>query len=194
MFKNYVIVIGGSAGGINALQSLLNPLPDDFPAAILIVVHIPSNKVSRLHKIISHYTRIPVMKPSDGMSLEGNRIYVAPPNFHMIIKNDKIHLKYGPMINRSRPAIDPLFFSAACYYGSHVIGIILSGLLDDGSVGLKEIKRHNGLTIIQSLYEAEYPDMPQNAAKNTAIDYCLPTADIASLLVEYVSGSLPLNI
>lgn len=185
-----MVVIGGSAGGIKALENLLNPLPSDFPAAILIVVHIPPDKISKLSEIISRYTKIPVVKPYNGLSLQANRIYVAPPNFHMIIADDKVYLKSGPTINNCKPAIDPLFFSAASYR-NHVIGILLSGLLDDGSKGLKEIKKNKGITIIQSLDEAEYPNMPKNAAKNVDVDYCLPTADIASLLLEYVHGSLP---
>lgn len=189
MFENYVVVIGGSAGSIEALERLLSPLPADFPAAILIVVHLQPKKTSNLPLIISRFTQIPVIKPSNGTPLQGNRIYVAPPDLHMIIENDHIYLKNSPPINFTRPAIDPLFFSAASCYGNHVIGIILSGLLHDGSAGFKEIKRNKGMTMIQSFKEAQYPDMAQNAAKTTEIDYCLPTFDIASCLMKLVSGS-----
>ncbi|HHF7368101.1 TPA: chemotaxis protein CheB [Legionella bozemanae] len=191
MFKNYIIVIGGSAGAITALDNLLSPLPADFPATILIVVHIPPTPISRLPQVISHFTKIPVVNPFNGLPLESNRIYVAPSNVHMIIENDTIYLKHSPKINKCRPAIDPLFLSAAYHHENRVIGILLSGLLNDGSAGLKEIKEHKGITIIQSLEEAEYPDMPKNAAQNTTIDHCLPTHDIASLLIKYINNPLP---
>lgn len=190
MFKNHIIVIGASAGGISALENLLSRLPAYFPAAILIVVHIAPYAKSHLPDIISRYSKIPVIKPENGHPLEANRIYVAPPNLHMTISDDKIYIEYGPAINGTRPAIDPLFYSAAINYRKQVIGILLSGLLDDGSAGLLAIKNHKGIAIVQDLDEAEYSDMPRNALKSISIDHCLPTADIAATLEAYINKPL----
>ncbi|MCW8384730.1 chemotaxis protein CheB [Fluoribacter dumoffii] len=189
MFKNYLIVIGGSAGAITALQNLLPRLPADFPAAILIVIHLPPHLPSRLSNVLKPYSKMPVSKPLDGMILKSNHIYVAPPNFHMRVAHDKIYLTQDAEIHHCRPAIDPLFISAAANYGKQVVGILLSGVLDDGSAGLKEVKEHNGLAIIQSLNEAEFPDLPKHAAEKTEVDFCLPMEDIASLLINHVTGS-----
>ncbi len=182
---NHIIVIGASAGGVNALKNLISPLPADFPAPIFVVMHVQAKTPSHLPDLINRYSKLPALHPINKQTIQAGHIYVAPPNVHMIISGDKIYLKKGPKINYSRPSIDALFYSAALY-GSSTIGIVLTGMLNDGTAGLLTIKKHKGTTIIQDLEEAEFQSMPKNALKNAPIDYCLPTRDIASLLIKKV--------
>jgi chemotaxis response regulator CheB len=126
--------------------------------------------------------RLPAEHPRDGEKIRPGRIYVAPPDFHLIVGKGVVHLSRGPKEHHVRPAIDPLFRSAAQAYGQRVIGVLLSGFLYDGVEGLKEIKRNGGLTIVQTPAEAGFPDMPQNALAKVEIDYCVPVAQIRDLM------------
>lgn len=182
-----MVVIGTSAGGVSALRSLLTGLPAHFSAPIFIVMHVQPHAISHLPDLINHYCKLPALHPVDGQIIKAGHIYVAPPNVHMLIAKNKIQLTDSPKINYCRPAINPLFESAATHYGSHSIGVLLSGMLNDGTDGLLAIKGHNGITIIQSPDEAEYPEMPQNALNKVAIDYCFTTTEIASLLIDLVN-------
>lgn len=186
MYQNYIIVVGASAGGVKALKNLISPLSADFPASLFIVMHIPENTISYLPDIINHYSQLPALHPINGETIQAGHIYVAPPNVHMMIKEDKICLRKEAKINYCRPAIDALFYSAATH-DSDVIGILLSGMLTDGTAGLLAIKNHNGTTIVQDLKEAEFQGMPKNALQHIAIDYCLPAKDIALLLTKMVT-------
>ena len=182
MYCKHVVVIGASAGGVAALKRLISLLPAYFPAPIFIVMHIQSTPISHLPDLMNRYSKLPVMHPVDGQTIELGHIYVAPPDTHMIISDDKIYLRYGPKVNYCRPAIDPLFSSVA-YCDTNAIGVLLTGMLFDGAAGMLAIKQHHGITIIQDLDEAEFKEMPENALKRVPIDYCLPIKDIAPLLI-----------
>ena len=148
-------------------------------------MHVQPMATSHLPDLINRYSMISALHPVDGQTIQAGHIFVAPPNLHMIISENKIYLTNNPRVNHCRPAIDTLFYSAAAY-NEATIGILLTGMLNDGAAGLLAIKQHNGTTIIQDLEEAEYQDMPKNAAKKVPIDYCLRIKDIASLLIERV--------
>ncbi len=183
---HHVIAIGTSAGGVKALQSLIEPLPADFPAPIFLVMHLQPHVSSNLPTVINRYSKLFALYPNDGQIVKSGHVYIAPPNHHMIVSDNKIHLRHGPKIHFSRPSIDPLFYSIATEFGASAIGIILTGMLDDGTAGLFSIKQNKGLTIIQDLNEAEFPEMPRNALKNVEIDHCLSINKIASLILEIV--------
>ena len=141
---------------------------------------------------MNRYSKLPVLHPVDGQTMQTSHIYIAPPNLHMIISDDKIYLRKGPKLHYCRPAIDALFCSAATY-GSAVIGILLTGMLSDGTAGLLAIKNHGGTTIVQNPDEAEFQAMPKSALQSNAIDYCLPIKDISSLLIKRTKIVLPDN-
>ena len=137
---------------------------------------------SFLPHILTRQARMPALHPEHGQKIEMSHIYVAPPDFHLLVANSHVDVVHGPRENRSRPAIDPLFRSAALNYGPRVIGVILSGALDDGTAGLQAIKRSGGVAIVQDHAEANYPAMPQNAIFNNSIDHIVKAAEIAPLL------------
>lgn len=188
MLDYYLIVIGASAGGLTPLKVILSALPKDFPAAVFIVKHVSPSAKSLLPEILSKISKLPVIHPKNNQSIEPGYIYIAPPKVHMIIAEGKIQLKKGPRVNHSIPAIDPLFYSAALYNKALTIGILLSGLLDDGSAGMLVLKKCNGISIVQDLEEAEYPDMPRNGLKAATIDYCLPASKIETLLKQLIAS------
>jgi two-component system chemotaxis response regulator CheB len=177
------IVIGASAGGIEALRTLMGDLPADLPAAVFVVVHIGQN-ASILPQILTRAGVLPAIHPEDGRRIENGMIYVAPPDRHLLIEPGHIHLSQGSKENRTRPAINPLFRSAAVAYGPRVAGVILTGLLDDGVSGLWEIKRHGGIAIVQDPNEAVYPAMPYNAIENVAVDYVLKISEMPALIAS----------
>lgn len=182
MSEGSIIVIGASAGGVETYIKLVAGLPEDLPASVFTVLHLASGGVSALPKILSRSGSLPAIHPRDGEKIEPGRIYVAPPSHHMLLKPGLIQLLHGPKENGALPAIDPLFRSAARAYGKRVIGVILSGLLDDGVAGLETIHRHGGITVAQDPDEALYPSMPLNAINRVRVDHILPVAQIASLL------------
>ncbi len=179
-----IIVIGASAGGIEALTKLFADLPPDLPAAIFVVLHIPAQSVSTLPSIFSRAGHLPAFHALEKATIEPGHIYVAPPDHHLLIEQAFMRVVRGPKENRHRPAVDPLFRSAAHAYGRRVIGVVLTGALDDGSAGLLAIKRQGGIAVVQDPEDALYPSMPQNAIANAAVDYVTPLADIPKLLVQ----------
>lgn len=182
-----IIVIGASAGGVEALRTLVNCFPHDLPASVLVVVHTsPEN--GHLAKVLGRNGVLTAVTATHGMPLSPSRIYVAPPNHHLTIYDRHLLLSIGPKVNRHRPAVDPLFESAAETYGKRVIGVVLTGYLDDGTAGLVAIKRLGGIAIVQDPNDAVAPDMPRNALKHAKIDYCLPITEIGPLLVQLVKG------
>jgi two-component system, chemotaxis family, protein-glutamate methylesterase/glutaminase len=186
MISNHpIIVIGGSAGAIEPLIRIVQDLPEDFPAAVFVVIH-RSRGPSQLAEILSRVGKLPVTYAENLMPVETGKIYIAPANHHLLLKNGHMELSTGPKVNLVRPAIDLLFQSAAHSYRNHVIGIILSGVLDDGTRGLFEIKRLGGITIAQDPTEAVFPQMPQNALQLTACDYVLPSSQVATVLLPLV--------
>ncbi len=180
-----LVVIGASAGGIPALQSLLQELPADFPAAILIVLHLSPHSAGLLPEILARAGPLPATNARHGEPIENGHIYVAPPDMHLLADaNRRIRIGHGPKENRFRPAVDPLFRSAALNYGSGVIGIILSGGLDDGTAGLRAVKQAGGLSIVQEPADAESSSMPISAMRHVKIDFCLPAAKIGVALAR----------
>jgi len=177
-----VIVIGGSAGALEALTPIVSGLPKHLAAAVFVVLHSSPGRESKLANILSRLGRLSATLATDKQLIESGKIYVAPPDRHMMVENRHLTIVHGPKENRSRPAIDPLFRSAAVNYGSRVIGVLLSGSLDDGTAGLSAIKKGGGITIVQDPAEALYPAMPQSAIDNTSIDHVLTATEIAPLL------------
>ena len=178
-----IVVVGASQGGIEALQSLIGALPDSFRAPMLIVQHI-GTAPSLLPSILNDAHGPRAGFGQDGEVLRNGRIYVAPPDHHMTLQDGRLALTRGPREHWARPAVDPLFRTAALFYGPDAVGVVLSGRLNDGTSGLFEIKRRGGTAIVQTPGEAQCPDMPQSALDNVAVDYCLPIADMPRLLVR----------
>jgi two-component system, chemotaxis family, protein-glutamate methylesterase/glutaminase len=182
MAKRDIIVVGASAGGVKALTEFTRSLPRDFTGSIFVVLHISAHSPSNLPAILTRAGFLKAQHPRDGERIKPGVIYVAPPDHHMLLEGKEILIKKGPKENRFRPSIDALFRSAAYVYGARVVGIILSGLLNDGTSGLWSVKRMGGLGIIQTPQDAEYPSMPVNALEYVQADYTVPAADMGSLL------------
>jgi two-component system chemotaxis response regulator CheB len=182
-----IIVIGTSAGGFSALRSLLHQLPPDLPATIVIVQHMSSLHSSNLPALLQRAGNLKVSHPTDGERFVKNHVYVAPPDRHLMIEDGHIRLSQGPKENLTRPAVDPLFRSAALAFRGRVVGIVLTGELDDGTAGLWSVKYRGGITVVQDPLDAEHPSMPRSAANNVKIDYCLPLSEIGPLLVRLAS-------
>ncbi len=165
MSKQDIIVIGASAGGVEALKVVAAGFPADLPACVFVVLHIGDgiNGQSFLPDILAKAGPLPAVRPTDGESLQLGRIYVAPPDYHLLLGPGHLHLSHGPKENQTRPAINPLFRSAAAAYGERVTGVILTGLLDDGVAGLAEIKRQGGVAVAEDPATAMFPSMPYNA-------------------------------
>ncbi len=177
-----IIVVGASAGGVEALMQLVRRLPADLPAAVFVVLHLPAHSPSLLPQILERNGPLPALHPADGQAIEAGRIYIAPPDFHLLLESDRIRVSRGPRENGHRPAVDPLFRTAARSFGSRVVGVVLSGTLDDGTAGLAAIKQVGGLAIVQDPDEARYGGMPRSAIESVAVDHKLPVADIAGVL------------
>lgn len=177
-----VIVVATSAGGVEALKELAAGLPADLPAAVLVVIHVPPQSPGLVPQILNRAGALPAAHGTDGEELRRGRIYVAPADAHMTVEGDHIRLLRGPRENLHRPAADPLFRSAAVSHGRRVIGVVLTGALDDGTAGLGAIKRRGGIAVVQEPADASYPSMPESALRNVEVDHCLPLAEIPSLL------------
>jgi two-component system, chemotaxis family, protein-glutamate methylesterase/glutaminase len=177
-----IIVIGASAGGVQALCDVVECLPPGLPAAVFIVLHISPHGRSMLPAILARSSCLPAMHPSNGEKIQPGRIYVAPPDRHLAIQDSRVHLSRNATENGHRPAIDVLFRSAARAYGSRVVGVVLTGNLDDGTAGLAAIKRCGGVAVVQDPREADYPAMPESAIANVEVDHIVPVAEIGSLL------------
>jgi two-component system chemotaxis response regulator CheB len=185
---NRLVVIGASAGGIEALRALVFALPPDFPAPICIVVHTGPQAPGVLPEILARAGPLPASSAINGEPLRPGHIYVAPPDFHMVVEPLRLRLTKGPRENRFRPAIDPLFRSAAQVYGPGLIGVILTGSLDDGTAGLWTVKRLGGLAIVQDPKDALYPGMPEHAIAHVHVDFVVPLADIAPLVARLTTA------
>jgi len=186
--KRDVVVVGTSAGGVETLSSLVGRLPSDFPGALLVVMHVPDLGTSILARILARAANMPATAAVSGEDIEHGHIYVAPPGSHMVVLDQKLYLDEGPRENGHRPAIDPLFRSAAESFGSRVTGVILSGMLDDGVAGLARIRLAGGIAIAQDPETALFPGMPQSAVNQGAADYVLAVDEIAALLALAADG------
>jgi two-component system, chemotaxis family, protein-glutamate methylesterase/glutaminase len=177
-----VIVVGGSAGALEALMALVARLPADLPAAVFIVLHRGPERASLLAEILERVSPLPVIAAAEGEHYRRGHIYVAAPDRHLLIGQDHVHVRRGPYENRSRPAIDPLFRSAAVHCSSRVIGVVLSGLLNDGTAGLMAIKSCAGLAVVQDPADALCSSMPQSALERVEVDAMVPAAELGALL------------
>jgi two-component system chemotaxis response regulator CheB len=187
-----IIVVGGSAGSVSALQHLAAGLPADLAATVLVAIHQRSYAESRLPEVLDRAGPLRARHAEDGEQLEHGQIYVARPDFHLLLAPDeRIRLSKGPKENRSRPAIDPLFRSAAAYYKRRVIGVLLSGLLDDGTAGLWAIKDQGGVGVVQDPADAQWPNMPRSAMESVSnLDYMLPATQMGPLLAKLSSEAI----
>lgn len=184
------IVIGASSGGLQALIELLRPLPVQIDAAIFVVIHTAPDGIGLLPRILARGTARNAAFARDRERIERGRIYLAPPDHHLLVKRDVVRVVRGPRENRFRPAIDPLFRTAARAYGPRVIGIVLSGGLDDGTHGLELIKRHGGIAVAQDPQDAVIPSMPLSAIQNVEVDFILKPADIGARLPALICESV----
>jgi two-component system chemotaxis response regulator CheB len=180
-----IVVIGGSAGSLQILQTILPALPLDFPAAVFVVLHTSEDSPGLLPEILNRGSKLPVMYAVHGADILPARVYVAPAGQrHMLLDRGRVRLEPGPRENRSRPSIDALFRSASYAYGNEVIAVVLSGNLDDGSAGVLAIKNRGGMAIVQDPDEALAPSMPASAIEATDVDFILPVEQIGPKLVE----------
>ncbi|MGI8643472.1 MAG: chemotaxis protein CheB [Thermomicrobiales bacterium] len=186
-----IVVAGASAGGVEALGELVSGLPGDLPASVFVVLHTPPTATSQLPAILARSGPLPVVHATDGMAIEHGRIYVAPPDYHLVLQTGSVRVVYGPKENRCRPAVDVLFRGAAVAYGPRVVGVLLSGLLSDGTAGMRAIKQRGGLALVQHPREALFGAMPANAIAGDDIDAILPLADLSARLVELAHAPTP---
>src|SRR5262245_26858377 len=180
-----IIVIGASLGGVEALSKLVVQFPPDFPATIFVVQHVMPNGLGNFARILDRAGPLPATLAQDGERFQQAHIYVAPPDHHLLVKPGYVRVMHGPRENRVRPAIDPLFRSAATAYGTRVVGIVLTGLQSDGTAGLLAIKRCGGIAMVQDPAEASSPAMPQSALAQVEVDYCLPVAKMGAVLYRF---------
>jgi two-component system chemotaxis response regulator CheB len=181
-----IVVIGASAGGVSALSTLVSQLPLTFPAPILVVLHIGSHP-SVLPQILSARGPLPASHAQQGERMMAGRIYVAPPDRHLLVDDGQLHLTRGPKEHFTRPAIDPLFLSAALAYGPRAVGVILTGTMDDGTAGLQAIKACGGIAVVQDPEDAQEPSMPRSAHKHVVVDHCGPIDGMAEALTSLAS-------
>jgi two-component system, chemotaxis family, protein-glutamate methylesterase/glutaminase len=184
--KRDIVVIGASAGGVEAITALIKDLPSDIPASLFVVSHVLPESSNHLVDALNTIGPLPAKSAEDGEDIRNGVIYVAPPDRHLLVKRDCVRVTRGPRENRWRPAIDPLFRSAAVAYGPRVMGVVLTGMLDDGTAGLLAIKRCGGMALVQDPEEAPFPEMPQTALANVPVDHKLPIRDLAVTLARLV--------
>lgn len=177
-----IIAIGGSAGSGRALKQLLSALPGDLPASVFVSTHIPAHTPSILADVLAINAALPVAQAIDGQPIEPGRVYVAVPDRHLLLIDGTIRLGVGPRENMARPSIDPLFRSAALSYGSRAIGVILSGMLNDGAAGLHAIKSRGGTAVVQHPLDAEADQMPLAALETVDVDHVASASDLGELL------------
>lgn len=184
MAKRDIVVIGASAGGVLAIKELAASLPATFNAPIFIVQHVASYATSMLPEILNHVGPLKAIHPNDGDPIRAGYIYIAPPDHHLLVETDRVLIKKGPKENRFRPSIDALFRSAAYTFGAGVIGVVLTGLLDDGTSGMWSIKRLGGIGIVQEPDDAQYPSMPSSVLEYVDVDHIVPLAELGALLTR----------
>ena len=178
-----IVVVGASYGGVEAMERLFADLPSQIPAAILCVLHVGPYP-SHLPSILNRYSFLHAHFAKHGELIRAGEIYIAPPDHHLLVRHSHVALSRGPRVNWSRPAIDPLFASAAKTYGRSVVGVLLTGRLNDGTAGLYEVKRHGGITIVQDPSDAICPGMPASALKRVTVDHCVALADMPRILFQ----------
>ncbi|HRO58279.1 MAG TPA: chemotaxis protein CheB, partial [Burkholderiaceae bacterium] len=188
--KLHIVAVGASVGGVEALTRLASRLPGDFPGVILVVLHVGAYP-SMLPSLLSEAGPLPAVHASDGQPLEPGRIYIAPPDHHLLVDGEYARLSRGPKEHHTRPAADTLFRSVALACGPRVVGVVLTGQLDDGTAGLQAIKACGGLSIVQDPREAPAPSMPLSALEYVDVDHCLPIDAIAAMMVTLAHEPAP---
>lgn len=183
-----IVVIGCSAGGVETLPKLFSKIPKNIGAAFFVAMHVGAASRSFLPKIIGRSTHLTVQQAETGQPITPGHIYVAPPDFHLLVNGGKVILNHGPKENRHRPAIDPLFRSAAEHHGARVIGVILTGALDDGTAGLQAVKQCGGIAVVQHPEDALVPGMPTSALQFVDVDYCVRLAPLPALLRRIIKS------
>ena len=187
MTRSAVVVIGCSAGGVAALQALIRRVPAGFEAPVFIVMHIPAHTPSHLASILQRHSVLPVKEAIDGEAIVPGTVYVATADRHLMVEGQNIRVTRGPKEGRSRPAIDVLFRSAAASFGPGVVGVVLTGTLDDGTAGLWAIKDQGGVALVQEPATAEFSSMPESAIEHVDVDKVLPLEDLAHEIVRRVN-------
>lgn len=189
--KGRIFVIGASLSGIDALCELVSTLPKSFPAPIFIAQHVASHSPGMLPYLLAKAGALPAVHPKSGTVFEPGTIYVAPPDRHMLLQKGHILLSHGPHENLARPAIDPLFRSAAVAYGPAVVGVVLTGQLNDGTSGLLAVKDRGGFTIVQEPSEATARSMPLSAIRHMKVDRVCTLDEMGRLFVELANDDPP---
>lgn len=197
MTQRDLVVIGASAGGVRALRQLVSGFDAGFPAAICVVLHVGKHE-SNLPDLLSLAGPLPARHAADGEALQPSSILVAPPDHHLLIEGGHVRLTRGPKEHHTRPAVDPLFRSAALSHGNRAVGVLLTGRLDDGSAGLRAIKECGGIAVVQDPAGAEWPSMPLSAMQAVDVDHCVPLAELPARLralagqrIEPSTGAAP---
>lgn len=188
MNQRDIIAIGGSAGGFRALRTILENLPPDLPAAILTTLHLNPDASESILRRTASTSPFRVAFAREGERIARGQVYVAPPDHHLIVDGERLLVRRGPMENGSRPAIDPLFRSAACHLRGRAVGVLLTGYLDDGVSGLIALRRCGGLIVVQDPDDAEVPDMPRNALERAEPHHVVPLSGMAPLLRRVIGG------
>jgi two-component system chemotaxis response regulator CheB len=184
---NYdIIAIGASMGGFQALKQIINELPKNFKAAVFVVLHIPAEHESFLAEIYGRKSKVKVQAAVNGELIKPGHVYIAVPDYHLRVEKKHIVLDHGPRLNFHRPAVDTLFSSVAKEYGPRVIGVVLTGALDDGSAGIVDIKAQGGMCVVQDPKDAVNPSMPSEAIAAVEMDYCVPLNKMSELLIGLV--------
>jgi two-component system, chemotaxis family, protein-glutamate methylesterase/glutaminase len=183
-----VVTIGASAGGLEAIRSVLAGVPTEIDAALLVVMHMPPSGGSTLANILDRVGPLPAGPATDGELLEPGRVVVCVPDHHLMVADGRVAVRRAPQENGHRPAVDPLFRTAARYYGAQSVGVVLSGTLSDGTSGLQAIRRAGGIAVVQDPDDALYNGMPTSALKIAGADHVLPAAEIGPLLASLAAG------
>jgi two-component system chemotaxis response regulator CheB len=177
-----LIAIGASAGGVEALSRLVAGLPEDLPAAVVVVLHLPGSFSSRLAEILTRAGRLRAIQARDGSPLKPGCILVAPPGYQLVVQDGRVRLLDTPRVNGVKPAVDLLFQSGAREYGSRIVAVVLTGTLRDGSAGLTAVRKAGGVAVVQDPNDAAYSEMPKSALDTAGADHCVPLKDMAALL------------
>lgn len=186
-----IVVIGGSTGSTDVLKALLADLPEDLPASVFVVTHVPAHSSRILAQVLNSHTRLTVSYAEPGAPIERGRVYLASPDRHLLLTERSVAFGAGPRENMVRPSIDPLFRSAALAYGPRVIGVVLTGMLSDGAAGLAAIKAQGGVAVVQDPETAAAPEMPQAALRATEVDRVASPSELASVIAALAGTPAP---